>query len=132
MGLKLNPTILKDQAQSIIDNLKEDNQGLLHALETIEQFTGNTDLKSVAWDNMKAQLSNCLLYTSGKRNPEQETSKDTGKIRGSKNRRYYHDPVTDRHCGTDSNWYRYCPLENQTHKEIKIFGSYKILACGVV
>lgn len=58
MGLKLNPAILKDQAQSIIDNLKEDNQGLLHALETIEQFTGNTDLKSVAWDNMKAQLSN--------------------------------------------------------------------------
>lgn len=58
MGLKLNPAILKDQAQSIIDNLKEDNQSLLHVLDTIEQFTGNTDLKSVAWDNMKAQLSN--------------------------------------------------------------------------
>lgn len=58
MGLKLNPAILKNQAQSIIDNLKEDNQSLLHVLDTIEQFTGNTDLKSDAWDNMKAQLSN--------------------------------------------------------------------------
>lgn len=58
MGLKLNPAILKDQAQSIIDNLKGDNQSLLHVLDTIEQFTGNTDLKSVAWDNMKAQLNN--------------------------------------------------------------------------
>lgn len=58
MGLKLNPAILKNQAQSIIDNLKEDNQGLFHVLEVIEQFTGNADLKSDAWDNMKAQLSN--------------------------------------------------------------------------
>jgi len=58
MGLKLNPAILKDQAQSIIDNLKEDNQSLLYVLDTIEQFTGNTDLKSDAWDNMKVQLSN--------------------------------------------------------------------------
>lgn len=30
MGLKLNPAILKDQAQSIIDNLKEDNQGKVY------------------------------------------------------------------------------------------------------
>lgn len=58
MGLKLYPDSIKEQADSIIQNLKSDNKDLLSALQTISQFVQNTELKGSAWESMKYQLGN--------------------------------------------------------------------------
>ena len=58
MGLKLYPGSIKEQADSIIQNLESDNKDLLSALQTISQFVQNTELKGAAWESMKYQLGN--------------------------------------------------------------------------
>lgn len=58
MGLKLYPGSIKEQADSIIQNLEADNKNLLSALQTISQFVQNTELKGAAWESMKCQLGN--------------------------------------------------------------------------
>ena len=58
MGLKLYPGSIKEQADSIIQNLEADNKDLLSALQTISQFVQNTELKGAAWESMKYQLGN--------------------------------------------------------------------------
>ena len=56
MGLKLYPSALKKQVKSIADSLKDDNENLVCILEVIGHFTGNPNLKSEAWDSMKAHM----------------------------------------------------------------------------
>lgn len=58
MGLKLYPGKIKIQSDSIIQGLESDNQGLISALQTISQFTQNSELKGAAWESMKGQLGN--------------------------------------------------------------------------
>ena len=65
MGLELYPGRLKNQADSIIGNLREDNQALMGVLNGISQFTGNEELKSAAWSSMKGQLGNHQAVIQG-------------------------------------------------------------------
>lgn len=65
MGLELYPGRLKNQADSIIGNLREDNQALMGVLAGISQFTGNEELKSAAWSSMKGQLGNHQAVIQG-------------------------------------------------------------------
>lgn len=65
MGLELYPGRLKNQADSIISNLSEDNQALMGVLDGISQFTGNEKLKSAAWSSMKGQLGNHQAVIQG-------------------------------------------------------------------